>query len=131
VLRCYNKYLEFDRSSIESSDYQRIKLQELEDSGNIMDESSSEDPYDSILGPEGGAGKSVSSAATTSTAPSSTSSSSRTARTVDVELRGAHLLDLCAAGDVVICTGELKMMQVSSIARIYDLSLVHNRYNKP
>lgn len=30
LYRCYNKYLDFQRSSVKTNDYQRIKLQELD-----------------------------------------------------------------------------------------------------
>ena len=36
----------------------------------------------------------------------------RVPRTFDIEVRGSHLVDQCVAGDVLICVGEVKMMQV-------------------
>lgn len=92
--RCYNRYLELDRNSIVLTDYQRIKVQEMEDREAARAQAGTTPAGD----------------------PSEASShggyNPRVPRTFDIEVRGAHLVDQCVAGDVLLCVGEVKMMQV-------------------
>jgi hypothetical protein len=77
------------------TDFQRIKLQEIEerrDGGLARTEDAAEGDDDAA-------------AAVSAYNP-------RVPRTFDVEVRGAHLVDQCIAGDVATCVGEVKMMQV-------------------
>ena len=100
MYRCNGRQLEFDREDVVATDYQRIKLQEVDgrDDRFADMEGSSFPPAPSETGEP--------SVGTSMVGPS------RVPRTFEVELRGDHLVDRCISGDLVVCVGEIKMMQV-------------------
>lgn len=94
--------MELERDSIGVTDYQRIKLQEIEDRDAAR-------IYNGMFG-EGIRGNAVIDSEVELT--SGGAYNPRVPRTFDIEARGAHLVDQCVAGDVLVCVGEVKMMQV-------------------
>lgn len=85
--RCNNKYLELDRNSVKTGDYQRVKLTEL----------------DEIAQPDFAGGDSEAVAAMASAA--------RVPRTLEVEVRDT-LVNTCVPGDLLCIVGVVKTVQV-------------------
>lgn len=86
--RCNNKYLELDRNSVKTGDYQRVKLTEL----------------DEIAQPEISTGDNEAAAAMASAA--------RVPRTLEVEVRDT-LVNTCVPGDLLCIVGVVKTVQVN------------------
>ena len=86
--RCNNKYLELDRNSVKTGDYQRVKLTEL----------------DEIAQPEISAGDNEAAAAMATAA--------RVPRTLEVEVRDT-LVNTCVPGDLLCIVGVVKTVQVN------------------
>lgn len=112
IIRCYNRYLELDRNSIVVTDLQLIKLQEMEEREayrvyHSLSDKSTSSQNGSIIDPE-------------SAHESTSGYNPRVPRTFNIEVRGMHLVDRCVAGDVLICVGEVKMMQASTITFSID-----------
>ena len=117
--RCYNKYLEFDRSSVKTSDYQRVKLTELDDQ---LDGAAAAAPEPERQGDARG-GASTAAA----------SSAARVPRTIEVEVRDT-LVNTCIPGDLLCIVGIVKTVQVCSNASFvyeifgYILTLLRSRH---
>ena len=99
--RCYNKYLELDRSSVTTSDYQRVKLTELD-----------EVAQQEIQGVHG------STDSTSAAAASIAAATARVPRTLEVEVRDS-LVNTCVPGDLLSVVGIVKSVQVSMRTRIH------------
>ncbi len=105
--RCYNKILDFDRSTMSTIPYQRIKVTELDEIHQPPSKRTSTNEQDkddrqnaaALLDPESAA------------AASASSSGARAPRTLDVEIRGG-LVNCCIAGDLVRIVGIVKTMQM-------------------
>lgn len=82
------------------TDYQRVKIQEIEEKDlKILHPSNYPKGAEPAPGLEG-------------LLSSEGSYNPRVPRSFDIEVRGSHLVDTCVAGDIVVCIGEVKMMQV-------------------
>jgi hypothetical protein len=101
LFRCYNKYLELDRSSVQTSDYQRVKLTELDE---VMQ---SDEQLSNLNGSSGGSGNGVSDRTMAAVAFAAT----RVPRTLEVEMRDT-LVNTCVAGDLLCIVGIVKTVQV-------------------
>jgi DNA helicase MCM8 len=111
--KCYNKYLEFDRSSVKTIDYQRIKITELDEINEQLllrqkrkMKSEEEDvdhnnnnhhhsKYDDVE----------------HNPSSSSASTARVPRTMEVEVRDS-LVNTCVPGDLLSIVGIVKSIQV-------------------
>mmetsp|Transcript_16885 Transcript_16885/g.25435 ORF Transcript_16885/g.25435 Transcript_16885/m.25435 type:complete len:458 (-) Transcript_16885:1453-2826(-) len=89
--KCRSRYLDFQHSLAVTSDFQRVKLQEIES-----------EP----LGYDGDA----------STNSQSVSDAARVPRMFELELRGDVLVDSCVAGDAVVAVGIVKAVQADEMS---------------
>jgi hypothetical protein len=91
--RCYNKFLEIDRSTVTTGDYQRVKITEL-------DEVSQREA--SAYGVAQQSGDMAAAVA---------ASAARVPRTIEVEVRDT-LVNTCVPGDLLCVVGVVKAAQV-------------------
>lgn len=85
--RCNNKYLELDRSSVATGDYQRVKLTELDEIAQPETITDDSDPNAAMA------------------------SAARVPRTLEVEVRDT-LVNTCVPGDLLCIVGIVKTVQV-------------------
>jgi hypothetical protein len=104
--RCYNKFLELDRSSVTTSDYQRIKLTELDD---VAQQDSQQAGSSSTGDGQMAAGLAAAAVA-------------RVPRTLEVEVRDS-LVNTCVPGDLLCVVGIVKSVQVGSYIVSIPLTL--------
>lgn len=93
AFRCNNKYLELDRSTVRTSDYQRVKLTELDEVAHLD---------------QAGTASASTGGGTTATALDV----ARVPRTLEVEVRDS-LVNTCVPGDLLCVVGIVKTVQVS------------------
>jgi hypothetical protein len=91
-VRCYNKFLEIDRSTVTTGDYQRVKITEL-------DEVSQREASAYVAQPSGDMAAAVAASA------------ARVPRTIEVEVRDT-LVNTCVPGDLLCVVGVVKAAQV-------------------
>lgn len=116
AIRCRANYLELQRDMIQTTDYQRIKLQELDSSDTSTDTDNSNNHSDNHHHGN-------------SNTNNSKIAMSRVPRSFEIELRdkghdiSSHLVNTTQAGDVVEVTGIIKSIQVWMILYLNEICL--------
>lgn len=102
--RCYNKFLEIDRSTVTTGDYQRVKITEL-------DEVNQRELLAAQQRAGLGQGQGSGGDSTTAAAALAAASAARVPRTLEVEVRDT-LVNTCVPGDLLCVVGVVKAAQV-------------------